>query len=68
MQQAGLQKIDRKLGAPKANSKALLEFLAYGNRYVFSAKERELTRGTATSIAGPVLKGKFVGDVQQDCW
>lgn len=60
MEQVGLQKLDRKLKLPKTNSKALLEFLAYGIRYVFPVKERELARGIATSIAAPVLKNKLM--------
>jgi len=56
----GLVKVDRKLAVPKTNVKALLEFLAYGIRYVFPAKEGELTRGIATSIAAPVLQGKLM--------
>lgn len=60
MEQVGLQKLDRKLKLPKTNSKALLEFLAYGIRYVFPAKKRELARGIATSIAAPVLKNKLM--------
>lgn len=60
MEQVGLQKTDRKLGVPKTNSKALLEFIAYGIRYVFPATERELTRGIATSIAAPILQGRLM--------
>jgi DNA-binding transcriptional ArsR family regulator len=60
MNEVGLAKIDRKLGIPKANSKALLEFIAYGIRYVFPAKQGELSRGITTSIAAPVLQGKLM--------
>jgi DNA-binding transcriptional ArsR family regulator len=60
MYDVGLAKNDRRLGIPKTNSKALLEFIAYGIRYVFPAKEGELTRGIATSIAAPVLQGKLM--------
>lgn len=56
----GLAKADRKTGLPKANTKALLEFIAYGIQYVFPAKEGEVTRGIATSIAAPVLQGKLM--------
>ena len=45
MYDVGLAKNDRRLGIPKTNSKALLEFIAYGIRYVFPAKEGVLTRG-----------------------
>jgi len=60
MTDVGLVKLDRKLAVPKTNIKALLEFLAYGIRYVFPAKEGELARGIATSIAAPVLQGKLM--------
>ena len=60
MTEVGLVKLDRKLAVPKTNIKALLEFIAYGIRYVFPAKEGEITRGIATSIAAPVLQRKFM--------
>lgn len=60
MYDVGLAKIDRKLGLPKTNTKGLLEFIAYGIKYVFPAKEGELTRGISTSIAAPVLQGKLM--------
>lgn len=60
----GLAKADRKTGLPKANTKALLEFIAYGIQYVFPAKEGEVTRGIATSIAAPVLQGKLMKSVE----
>lgn len=56
----GLAKLDRKTGLPKANCRGLLEFIAYGIQYVFPAKEGEVTRGIATSIAAPVLHGKLM--------
>jgi hypothetical protein len=56
----GLAKNDRRLGIPKTNSKVLLDFIAYGIRYVLPAKEGELTRGIATSIAAPVLQRKLI--------
>ncbi|MBA3989414.1 MAG: hypothetical protein C0463_09885, partial [Idiomarina sp.] len=56
----GLVKADRKTGLPKINTRALLEFIAYGIQYVFPAKEGEVTRGIATSIAAPVLQGKLM--------
>lgn len=56
----GLAKADRTTGLPKANTRALLEFIAYGIQYVFPAKEGEVTRGIATSIAAPVLQGKLM--------
>ena len=60
MYDVGLAKIDRKTQLPKANTKALLEFITYGIKYVFPAKEGEITRGIATSIAAPVLRGKLM--------
>lgn len=67
MHDVGLAKNDRRLGIPKTNSKALLEFIAYGIRYVLPAKEGELTRGIATSIAAPVLQRKLItsGELSQ---
>jgi len=56
----GLAKLDRKLMLPKANSKALVEFIAYGIRYVFPAKRGVVTRGIPTSIAAPILRGKIM--------
>lgn len=66
MYDVGLAKVDRKLQVPKTNSKALLEFIAYGIRYVFPAKEGVIGRGIATSIAAPVLRGKLMtsGELQ----
>ena len=60
MEDVGLLKIDRKLGLPKTNAKALLEFIAYGISYVYPAKEGALSRGIATSVAAPVLQGKLM--------
>lgn len=56
----GLAKLDRKSMLPKANSKALVEFIGYGLRYVFPAKRGVVTRGIATSIAAPVLLGQIM--------
>jgi len=64
MYDVGLAKTDRKLQIPKVNTKALLEFITYGIRYVFPAREGEVTRGIATSIAAPVLKGKLMSSGQ----
>jgi hypothetical protein len=60
MNDVGLAKPDRRLNIPKVNTKALLEFIAYGIKYVFPAKESQLSRGIATSIAAPVLNGKLM--------
>jgi len=66
MYAVGLAKVDRKLQVPNVNKKALLGFLENGIRYVFPAKEGGITRGIATSIAAPVLRGKLMtsGDLQ----
>lgn len=56
----GLAKRDRKSGLPRANTKALFEFLVFGVRYVFPAKAGELTRGIGTSFAAPVLEDKLM--------
>lgn len=60
MYDVGLAKPDRRLGVPKVNISALLGFIAFGMKYVFPAKEGELSRGIATSIASPALKGKLM--------
>lgn len=60
MYDVGLAKTDRKLRVPKVNTRALLDFFAFGLRYVFPAKPAELTRGIATSIAAPVLQGQLM--------
>lgn len=54
--EVGLLMEDRKSGIPRANRKALFEFVVYGLKYVFPAKPAELTRGIATAFAAPVLR------------
>lgn len=56
----GLIKTDRKLGVPRANTKALFEFIVYGLKYVFPARAGELTRGIATGFAAPVLHKSLI--------
>ena len=51
----GLARTDRKLGVPRANTKALYEFIVYGLKYVLPARAGELTRGITTGFAAPVL-------------
>jgi len=46
-------------GTPRAIKPALLEFVIHGARYAFPAKQGPLTRGMATSIAGPSLYDHF---------
>ncbi len=53
----GLLKHDRKTGLPKANSKALLDFISYGLRYVFPAEPGALERGLLTGFEAPGLDG-----------
>jgi hypothetical protein len=57
----GLARPDRKIGVPRANTKALLEFIVYGLKYVFPARPGELTRGIATGFAAPVLDKSLIG-------
>jgi biotin operon repressor len=51
---------DRKSGYPKANKKALLEFVVHGLKYVFPAKPAEITRGIPTAFSAPMLEGKLL--------
>ncbi|MDN3519006.1 hypothetical protein QWY84_15415 [Aquisalimonas lutea] len=57
--EVGLARKDRKTGVPRANTKALFEFIVHGLRYVFPARPGEITRGIATSFAAPVLEGRL---------
>jgi hypothetical protein len=56
----GLAKPERATGIPRANSKALFEFIVYGLRYVFPASAGAITRGIATSLGAPVLQDKLM--------
>lgn len=56
----GLAKKDRKIGIPRANVRALFEFIVFGIKYVFPTKPQEITRGIATAFAAPVLKEKLM--------
>lgn len=51
---------DRISNYPKANRKALFEFIVYGLKYVFPAKPAEIVRGIPTAFAAPVLKGEIM--------
>lgn len=51
---------DRKSGYPKANKKALLEFVVHGLKYVFPAKPAEIVRGVPTAFSAPILEGKLL--------
>ena len=56
----GLAKRDRHSDLPRVHTKALLEFIVYGLKYVFPAKLGAVTRGITTSLAAPVLEGKLI--------
>lgn len=56
----GLARQDRKTSLPKANTKALLEFISYGLKYVFPAKKGALVRGIPTAASAPVLEGQLL--------
>lgn len=51
---------DRKSGFPKANKKALIEFVTHGLKYVFPAKPAEIVRGIPTAFSAPILEGKLL--------
>ena len=53
----GLAKLDRKSQLPITNSKALLEFIVSGLRYVFPAKPGAVERGVSTCFEAPGLSG-----------
>lgn len=55
----GLIRTDRKTGLPRTNTRALIEFIVYGIKYVFPTKPGSLTRGIATAFAAPVLNEKL---------
>ena len=57
--EVGLVRKDRKTGVPRANAKALFEFIVHGLRHVFPARPGEVTRGIATTFAAPVLEGRL---------
>jgi DNA-binding transcriptional ArsR family regulator len=57
---AGLAKLERNSGIPRANTRALDEFLGHGLKYVFPVRPGPLVRGLATAHAAPVLAGKLL--------
>lgn len=57
---AGMAAIDRHSERPKANFKALKEFILHGLKYVFPVKPAEIVRGIPTSFAAPVLEGQLM--------
>lgn len=58
--EVGLLRHDRKTGLPRANTKALAEFIVFGLKYVFPARPAEIVRGVATAFAAPVLEQKLM--------
>lgn len=58
--QSGLAKQSYKTSAPSVNTKALLEFIIYGIRYVFPVKMQELTRGMTTGLTAPIFNGELM--------
>lgn len=56
----GLLRLDNENQAPRVNSKALLDFIEYGLRYVFPVKPAEIVRGIPTSFSAPMLQGKLM--------
>lgn len=57
---SGLAMYDRKTRLPRANAKALYEFMVYGLKYVFPVKAAEITRGIPTSFSAPVLSNEVM--------
>lgn len=57
---SGLAIKDRKYSYPKANKKALCEFLIYGIKYVYPVSPGSFTRGVFTSFSAPVLEGRLL--------
>ena len=56
----GLAAIDRKTQFPRANNRALSEFIVHGLKYVFPVKPSAVVRGIPTSFAAPVMSGKLM--------
>lgn len=57
---SGLAKPERKNGFPRANAKALLEFVVHGLKYVYPARPAEVTRGITTGLVAPVFRGELM--------
>lgn len=64
---AGLAMKDRKLGHPKANITALLEFICHGIKYVFPVTPGALVRGMPTAFDAPLLQGELSSTSQFKC-
>lgn len=56
----GLARAERGTGFPRANTRALLGFIANGLKYVFPARSGPLVRGIPTAHAAPVLAGRLM--------
>lgn len=65
---SGLARQSRDDGPPTVNTKALLEFLVYGIRYVFPVKMQENTRGIATCLTAPIFEGELRSVEQPPVW
>lgn len=57
--EVGLARKDRRTGVPRANTKALFDFIVHGLRYVFPARPGEITRGIGTSFSAPDLERRL---------
>lgn len=49
----------RRSGAPRVNRPELMDFIVYGLKYSFPAKQGELVRGIRTAFAAPVLEKRI---------
>lgn len=58
--EVGMAMRERQSGLPRANIKALLEFIVHGLKYVFPARPGAMIRGIPTALAAPVLQGKVM--------
>lgn len=56
----GLLRNDRKTGLPRVHTRALVDFIVFGLKYVFPARPAEIVRGVATAFAAPVLENKLM--------
>ncbi|WP_348944251.1 hypothetical protein ABHF33_12445 [Chitinibacter sp. FCG-7] len=65
---SGLAKQGRGDSSLTVNTKALLEFLVYGIRYVFPVKLQENTRGIATCLTAPIFGGELRSTEQSPVW
>ena len=65
----GLAKYSRGSSVPRANTRALLEFVVHGLKYVFPADRGPLVRGIPTGHAAPVLAGRLLSAGEHvDVW